>query len=123
MSNPNRQSKPEIERSEQTIQNWSFDNDYKVLAVEMLAENQAGDALVRLKASNTGGLISGDSNTISRYDYSNSSEIYVGTAPKGTASATADWEITKYNLTDGSDASGLKASDVTWTGRTGHTYS
>lgn len=64
-----------------------------------------------------------DSNTISRYDYSNSSEIYVGTAPKGTASATADWEITKYNLTDGSDASGLKASDVTWTGRTGHTYS
>lgn len=64
-----------------------------------------------------------ESNTIERFDYSSSSTIYVGTAPKGTASGTADWEITKYNLSDSSDASGLKASDVTWSGRTGHTYS
>lgn len=60
MSNPERQSKPEIERTEQAIQNWSFDNEYKVLATEMLAENEAGDALVRVKVSQlSGGLTAG----------------------------------------------------------------
>lgn len=64
-----------------------------------------------------------DSDIITRYDYSSPSTIYVGTAPRGTASGTADWNITKYNLSDSSDTSGLIANDVTWSGRTGHTYS
>lgn len=56
---PDRQSRPTIHESEQVIQNQSFDKKYNVLAVELLAENPAGDALVRLKANSTGGLVSG----------------------------------------------------------------
>lgn len=59
---------------------------------------------------------------IERYDYDDSSTIYVGVAAPGTTTATAAWTITKYDLTDSNDASGLVASSVTWTGRTGHTY-
>jgi len=59
---------------------------------------------------------------IERYDYSSSTSIYVGTALPGVASATASWTITRYNLTDTSDASALRATAVTWTGRAGHSY-
>jgi hypothetical protein len=57
-----------------------------------------------------------------RYDYDDSTTIYAGQAPVGTAVGTASWTITKYDLTDSNDASGLIATNVTWSGRTGHTY-
>jgi hypothetical protein len=55
MANPNRQDNPEIKRSEQGVLNNSFDEQYQVLATEMLVENEAGTALVRLNESNFGG--------------------------------------------------------------------
>jgi hypothetical protein len=55
MANPNRQDNPEIKRSEQGVLNNSFDEQYQVLATEMLVENEAGTALVRLNDSNFGG--------------------------------------------------------------------
>lgn len=59
MAAPDRQSQPTIHESEQVIQNQSFDKKYNVLAVELLAENAAGDALMRLKANSAGSLVSG----------------------------------------------------------------
>jgi hypothetical protein len=50
MANPNRQSKPDTEKSEQRVLNWSFDNEFKVLAVELLGYNSATNSLVRLEA-------------------------------------------------------------------------
>jgi hypothetical protein len=49
MANPDNQSSPRIRRTEQYIQNASFDETYQVLAVESLVENTAGNALVRQK--------------------------------------------------------------------------
>lgn len=59
---------------------------------------------------------------IQRYDYSNSSTIYVGTAPKGSLESASVWTITKYDLTDSSDASALTAKNVAWDDRTTETY-
>lgn len=57
MANPNRVSKPEIEKSEQELFNKSFDREFDVLAVEGLVYNPTTNALDRatgdLKGSNT----------------------------------------------------------------------
>lgn len=56
MPNPDRQSKPVIHRSEQNVQNSSFDETYQVTATEMLVENSAQTALVRLSENMLGGV-------------------------------------------------------------------
>lgn len=57
-----------------------------------------------------------------RYDYNDSTTIYVGSAPVGTADTSTGWTITKYDLTDTNDASGKIATDVSWTNRTTGSY-
>lgn len=58
-----------------------------------------------------------------RYDYDDSTTIYVGSANIGVADATSSgWTIVKYNLTDSNDASGKVATDVSWTNRASGTY-
>ena len=48
---------------------------------------------------------------------------YCGTAELGTAEGTAAWFITKLTFTAaGAVSATATASDVTWTGRAGHTY-
>lgn len=49
-----------------------------------------------------------------RYDYSDATTIYTGIAPLETAEASTGWTITKYDLTDTSNASGKVATDVSW---------
>lgn len=61
-------------------------------------------------------------NLISRYDYSSSTTIYVGQARPGTASSEALWTITKYDLGDSSDASGLIAENAVWDDRASEVY-
>lgn len=62
------------------------------------------------------------SNVSERYDYSNSNTIYTATAAIGTADSDPDWTITKYDLTDSSDASGKVAYSAVWDDRTTETY-
>ena len=54
MATPDRQESPEIRRSEQAVQNWSFDEVYKVLSTVGLGE-YAG-ALYRLQVDASGNL-------------------------------------------------------------------
>jgi hypothetical protein len=54
MAAPDRQSKPDINRSEQSVQNWSFDELYKVLAV--LPVGEYNNALYRLQTDSSGKL-------------------------------------------------------------------
>ena len=52
-----------------------------------------------------------------RFDYANSALIYTATAPIGTADSSTGWTITKFDLSDGSNASGKVATDVSWNNR------
>ena len=47
MANPNRQSNPHIEKSEQAVLNQSFDREFNVLAVENLVYNPTTGAMDR----------------------------------------------------------------------------
>jgi hypothetical protein len=48
---------------------------------------------------------------------------YIGTAPLGTADNTAAWRITRLTVsTAGAVTATGTATGVTWTGRSGHTY-
>lgn len=120
MAAPDRQAKPDIYRSEQNVQNWSFDELYKVLATIPVVEYN--NALYRLQGNADGSLAVNGKDSIERYDYSSSTAIYVGTATPGTAAATASWSIIKYDLSSSSDASGLKATDIAWTNRAAGSY-
>lgn len=58
---------------------------------------------------------------IERYDIQGTT-IYSGEAPVGTSRATTGWSITKYDLADVTDASGLIATDVSWDDRATGSY-
>lgn len=57
-----------------------------------------------------------------RYDYSDATTIYTAEAPVGTTDAQALWTITKYDLTDSSDASGKVATSAVWDDRATEVY-
>lgn len=57
-----------------------------------------------------------------RYDYASSTVIYTAVAPVGTADASTGWTITKYDLSNSSDANGKIATDVSWDNRATGTY-
>jgi len=120
MAVPDRQLKPDTYRSEQNVQNWSFDEIYKVLATIPVIEYN--NALYRLQGNSDGTLAVGAKDAIERYDYSSSTTIYVGTAAPGTSASTASWTIYKYDLSDSSNASALKATNTAWTNRTSGSY-
>jgi len=120
MAVPDRQLKPDTYRSEQNVQNWSFDEIYKVLATIPVIEYN--NALYRLQGNSDGTLAVGAKDAIERYDYSSSTTIYVGTAAPGTSASTATWTIYKYDLSSSSNASGLKATNIAWNNRTSGSY-
>jgi hypothetical protein len=122
MAAPDRQEKPYTHRSEQNLQNWSFDEVYKVLATIPVAEYN--NALYRLQVDSSGSLKTAESNNnkTERYDYSSSTTIYVGTADIGTTDSSNGWKIVKYDLTSPSAASGKVATDVSWDNRTTGSY-
>jgi len=57
-----------------------------------------------------------------RYDYLSSTIIYTGEALVGTDDAATGWRITKFDLSDKSNASGKIATNVSWINRAAGTY-
>ncbi len=57
-----------------------------------------------------------------RYDYSDSTLIYVGEATLGTDEADAAWTISRFDLDDPATASGKIAIETAWTNRASGDY-
>lgn len=111
-----RQSQPDVHRSEQGVLNKSFDEQYQLIAVENLVYNPETGNMDRM--TQPGGAIS----YTERYDYDNTTIIYTATAPVGTADSATGWTITKFDLNDPNNASGKVATDVSWDNRATGTY-
>lgn len=111
MANPNTQDSARIKRSEQYIQNASFDEEFQVLALENLVFDGANMARA------TG-------ETTLRYEVAGST-IYVGQATPGSSEASSVWQIIKYDTSGGSGkfADGDSNFDNSWTNRASLTYS
>lgn len=82
----------------------------------------ANGAATQALVNSDGSIASSQTEVIERYDYSNTSVIYVGSATPGTSASTASWTIIKYDLSSSSDASGLRATNIAWTNRTSGSY-
>jgi hypothetical protein len=131
MPTPDRTNKPDTRQSEQGVLNKSQDSKYDVLGVELLAENPAGDALVRLKTDASGNLaisgsITASSSTLADFsvnDIEDAATSYFGnTKPDGT------WLIKKLTATSLSYATVTNNGAVTtysdaWANRVTLTYS
>lgn len=99
--------------TEQYIANSSFDKTLGVSMTELVGQDGQGNVYkVGVRADGTLG-----APVTERYDLGN--PYYVGSAPVGSATSSAVWTITKYDLSAGT---GLIASGVAWDSRTGATY-
>jgi hypothetical protein len=121
MPNPNRTSKPDIEKSEQELVNKSFDREFDVLAVEALVYNPETGALDRM--TQPGATVTTAYETVFD-DTTEAGSVYLGKAAPGTAYSAASWQIKKF---DGTTKATTYADDVitftkTWNSRTGYTY-
>ena len=103
MALPNRQSKSPQHKSEQQVQNWSFDDLFKVLAVVNMQHypDSTTESIVR---ETTPHLVSAMA-----YD-SNGNVEYIGKTTPGTSKATAGWQIKKFSYT-GSNVTDIQYSD------------
>lgn len=63
MANPSRQGKPKVHRSEQDVQNSSFDEEFQVAAIELLAYNGNTGTLDRVQINNSGEILTNASLT------------------------------------------------------------
>lgn len=122
MPAPDRQVKPEIYRSEQAVQNWSFDEVYKVLAVIFLAEYNG--ALYRLQANPDGTLVSNSSSYALRYD-EGATYTYIGEAAPGTSEGAVLWRIKRLTNSNNTItwADGTSAFTKEWDERASYSYS
>lgn len=64
--------------SEQTIQNFSFDREFKLLIVEMAGYNQATDSIKRVAVDNLGKLLVSLAGTTSVWEYAEITSIASG---------------------------------------------
>ena len=121
MANPNRNNKPDIEKSEQEVLNKSFDRVYDALAVELLVENSSNNALVRLNETNFGASPTYESYVDTTTD---TNLVYLGKATPGTATSSASWQIKRYNKSAGhmSFADDVTTFTKTWDNRTSYSY-
>jgi hypothetical protein len=125
MAIPDRNNLPYTNQSEQGVLNESRDEKYKVLGVELLVENDAENALVRLKRSDLSGGGSSATAYEGRFDTTSTADcVYIGKTIPGTAESTAEWQVVRVNTATGQK---VYADDVTgftkqWSARTGYTY-
>lgn len=100
-------SKPRQARNKDTtqyIQNDSYDPDYKVIAHEVLTENEAENALVRQKPIATEAK---QDEIIGNYAFQyaensvDSKIFYIGEAAIGSATSDAVWRIQRYDTNSG----------------------
>lgn len=109
MPNPDRQSHPTISKSEQVVQNLSFDELYKVTVVLPLTEYSG--ALYRLQSNAAGALKTDGSATTQPVadpilkkridDTSTTNVIYIGETALGTATSVAAWRIKQISEVSG----------------------
>ena len=90
---PDRQNKPYTNQTEQGVLNESRDERYKVLAVEMLAENADGTALERVPADGKQYAV--------RIDSSAGTTLYIGKAVIASGTSAAVWQIAKLDTSSG----------------------
>jgi hypothetical protein len=102
-----RQGLPDISKSEQRVLNNSFDEKYKVLVTELVAENFAGDAINRLKSGPNGGLLNEKVPQAKKITVSGSI-TYIAVASPGTAQSSALWQVQKI------DESVAGTTIITW---------
>lgn len=69
MAAPNRNSQPDIHRSEQGVLNWSFDEIYQVLGAMLIGENSSDSTAHRLQATSDGILKTVKGLVDKEYDY------------------------------------------------------
>lgn len=115
MANPNNQSSPRIKRSEQYIQNASFDEEFQVLALENLEFD--GSSMQRKNSDNVA--VRTDSTTTAN-------TTYIGSAPPGTATSSASWQIFKIDTSSGTSitwADGDSNYNNVWDNRASLSYS
>lgn len=113
MANPNTQNSPRIRRSEQYIQNASFDEEFQVLALENLEFD--GTALQRQQSGNQAVRTA-----------TSGSVTYVGFAPIGTATSSGSWQVIKIDTSSGTAvtwADGNANFDNVWDNYASLTYS
>lgn len=82
---PNREGKSPIEKSEQEVQNWSFDEEFKVLAVEPVTYNPVSGNLERITT------IQGNGSIAITYDASNQPTTIVKTIGGVNYTKTLTW--------------------------------
>lgn len=83
-----------------------------------------GGTYVDVKVTPSGALVTETTTATltERYDIQGTT-MYVGEASVGTAQSATGWTITKYDLSDLTDASGKVAENAVWDDRTTETYS
>lgn len=122
MSNPNNDSSPRIRRTEQYVQNASFDEEFQVLAVENLVYNPDTGTLDRM--TQPGGS-SGTTSYESRNDTTTDTNlVYLGKALPGSDVTDAAWQIKRYNKSTGhmSFADDVTTFTKQWSERTTYGY-
>lgn len=105
MANPNRQGNPNYRRTQQELQNSSFDEAFQVSAVELLAYNASTNTLDRVQINNDGGVLTANGLVNGNYDYIS----YTNT------SSTVDTYVYK---TGGSSGSTIATVTITYTDTT-----
>ena len=113
-----RQAQPDTHRSEQGVLNRSFDEQFQVLAVEMLAYNAASNTLDRTTSATTPLATRVD-------DTSTADIIYIGKAAAGAVTSAAVWQICQLDTSDGTVktwADGNGNYDNIWDNRTSLSY-
>lgn len=122
----------QYKNSEQVILNDSRDDKYGVLAVEIVAENEAGTALLRPQIDADGNLkVTGGSSATSNYavkidDTTTDNVTYLGKASIGSITSDAVWQIQKIDESAGTTitwADGDASFDNVWDSFSSLTYS
>lgn len=114
----NRQQRPSTYKSPQEVQNWSFDEEFNVLAVENLVYNPASGALERMT----------DSIVYTEHIDTTTTPniVYYGRADVGSTTSQAVWRIKRVDTTNGKFetwADGNADFDNVWDNRASLNYS
>jgi len=96
MSNPSFKNNP-IQDSPQKMFNYSFDNDFELLAFEMVGYDPGSNVLRRINVDAYGNLTTSDITLTAALDYdTNGNMIYYGLAEIGSAKSAPVWQIRKF---------------------------
>lgn len=105
----NRQSKPDISKSEQRVLNWSFDEEFQLLATMGLVYDPGTNSIHRQGAFGNVGCV--------KFDPSDEQPNYIGINTNADATTgDTDWNIYKFTYS-GTSATEIKRKTGAWDGR------